>query len=422
MTSGTPTSSRSRAGGESSPLMAQWAEIKARHPHAILWYRCGDFYEMFYGDAELGARVLDITLTSRGDGVPLAGVPVRAAADYLRQLVAAGHRVAICEQVEDPKLARGLVRREVVETVTPGAQLEDGWLAGAANNWLVASSGAGLAAIDFSTGEFVLETLAPGGLAEALARLAPREVVVTADSELTLDDGVLRTERERWEFDPELAREELARRFALASLDGLGLGPEDGAAVGAAGALLRYLGELQPGGLPHLTRPEIRRGSRYLWFDEMTRRNLELVEPLRAGARGCTLLETIDRTVTPMGARLLRQWTLSPLRDCATIERRLDAVETLVRDGTGRARLRETLDGVRDLERLAGRAAAGRATPRELGVIRDSLGRLPDVVTALRAIAPAAAIGTDGWAELPRAVATLDPLPDILAELAAALV
>jgi DNA mismatch repair protein MutS len=402
--------------------MAQWAEIKARHPHAILWYRCGDFFEMFYGDAELGARVLDITLTSRGDGVPLAGVPVRAAADYLRQLVAAGHRVAICEQVEDPKLARGLVRREVVETVTPGAQLEDGWLAGAANNWLVAVSGAGLAAIDLSTGEFVLETLAPGGLAEALARLAPREVVTAPESELALDDGVLRTERERWEFDPELAREELARRFALASLDGLGLGPEDGAALGAAGALLRYLGELQPGGLPHLTRPEIRRSTRHLWLDEMTRRNLELVEPLRAGARACTLLETIDRTVTPMGARLLRQWTLSPLRDRATIERRLDAVETLVRDGTGRARLRETFDGVRDLERLAGRAAAGRATPRELGVIRDSLARLPDVIAALRAVLAAAAIGAEDSAELPRAAETLDPLPDLHAVLAAALV
>ena len=198
---------------------------------------------------------------------------------------------------------------------------------------------------------------------------------------------MLRTVRERWEFDPDLAREELARRFALATLDGLGVGPEDAPALGAAGALLRYLTELQPSGLPHLARPIVRRSDAFLWLDEMTRRNLELVEPLRAGARGCTLLETIDATVTPMGGRLLRQWLLSPLRDPAAIGDRLDAVEVAVRDGRGRARLREALDGVRDVERLAGRAAAGRATPRELGALRDSFLRLPDVAEALSALA-----------------------------------
>ena len=189
--------------------------------------------------------------------------------------------------------------------------------------------------------------------------------------------------REHWEFDPALAREELARRFSLASLDGLGVGSEDDPALGAAGALLRYLSELQPGGLPHLIRPDVRRSEAFLWIDEMTRRNLELVEPLRAGARGCTLLETIDATLTPMGGRLLRQWLLSPLRDPAADNARLDAVEVIVRDGRGRARLREALDGVRDVERLAGRAAAGRATPRELGALRDSFQRLPDVAGAL---------------------------------------
>ena len=169
--------------------------------------------------------------------------------------------------MEDPKLARGLVRREVVETVTPGAQLQEGWLSGARNNFLVAIGGetgrAGLAAIDLSTGEFVLETLDAAGVAEALGRLGPAEVVVPADSTLVLEDGVLRTTRERWEFDPDLAREELARRFALATLDGLGVGPDDAPAVGAAGALLRYLIELQPAGLPHLGRPFIRRSEAF---------------------------------------------------------------------------------------------------------------------------------------------------------------
>ena len=357
------------ADASGTPLMQQYREIKSRHRDAILFFRMGDFYEMFFDDAEVAARVLNITLTARGDGVPLAGVPVKAAADYLRQFIAAGFRVAICEQVEDPKLAKGIVRREVIETITPGAVLDENCLPGVRNNFLLAVAAtepsSGLAAIDLSTGEFILETLVEGGLEEAVARMAPAEVVVGGDTALRLEDGVLRTTREKWEFDPELARTELARRFGLASLDGLGLGPDDAAAVGAAGALLRYVHELQPAGLPHLHRPEVRRSQVHLWVDEMTRRNLELVEPLRAGARHTTLLEVLDTTMTPMGARLLRRMVLSPLRDPAAIDQRLDAVQVLVTDGRGRGRIREALQGVRDLERLAGRAAAGRATPRE---------------------------------------------------------
>jgi DNA mismatch repair protein MutS len=413
--------SREAADAPTPPMLKHWREVKAQHPETILFYRVGDFYEMFHEDAQLAARVLDITLTSRGDGVPLAGVPVKAAAEYLRQLIGAGHRVAICEQVEDPRLAKGLVRREVVETVTPGAMLQEGWLAGGKNNFLVAiardDQRIGLAAIDLSTGEFLLETLDEAGLAEALGRLGPAEVVLPGDAALPAGDEVLRTVRERWEFDPDLAREELARRFALATLDGLGVGPEDAPAIGAAGALLRYLTELQPSGLPHLARPFVRRSDAFLWIDEMTRRNLELVEPLRAGARGCTLLETIDATVTPMGGRLLRQWLLSPLRDPAAIGYRLDAVEVTVRDGRGRARLREALDGVRDVERLAGRAAAGRATPRELGALRDSFLRLPDVSEALSALAASTLPGGGRAAALADAVDELDLLTDLVSEL-----
>ncbi|MGH7517489.1 MAG: DNA mismatch repair protein MutS, partial [Gemmatimonadales bacterium] len=366
-----------------SAMMKQWADIKARHQGALLWFRVGDFYEMFHDDARTGARVLDITLTSRGDGIPLAGVPVRAAAEYLRQALAAGHRVAICEQVEDPKLAKGLVRREVVQTITPGALLEDGWIPGTRNNWIVAVSAdgwtdgpmdrtVGLAAIDLSTGEFMLETLSRSALPEAISRLSPAEIVrpvrdTGPSDHRSIGPSVVHTERDVWHFDPALAADDLARHFGLASLDGLGLTPADASAVGAAGALIRYLGEIQPGGLGHLARPRARRADAHLWVDEMTRRNLELVDPLRAGARGTTLLETIDCTLTPMGARLLRQWLLSPLREPSLIVERLDAVEACARDTRGRGRLREAFDGVRDLERLAGRAAAGRATPRELG-------------------------------------------------------
>ncbi len=423
------------------PMLKHWREMKALHPDAILFYRVGDFYEMFHEDAELAARILDITLTSRGDGAPLAGVPVKAAAEYLRQLVGAGHRVAICEQVEDPKLARGLVRREVVETLTPGALMQDGWVAGSRNNWMVAiqrgSEAAGesenvigIACVDLSTGEFVLESVSQDGLEEALSRLGPAEIVIANDDTAPLPtrpEGThpaappLTTRREQWEFDPGLAHEEVARRFGLASLDGLGLASEDDPAIGAAGALLRYLGELQPGGLPHLTRPIVRRSDGFLWVDEMTRRNLELIEPLRAGARGCTLLETIDATVTPMGGRLLRQWLLSPLRDPAAINARLDAVEVMVDDARGRGRLREGLDGVRDLERLAGRAAAGRATPRELGSLRDSFQRLPDVAGALAALAGSALPGGGHSGALAEAADELDLLADLSSHLSVAL-
>ncbi len=381
-----------------TPLLAQYREIKARHTDAILFFRMGDFYEMFYDDAQVASRVLGITLTARGDGVPLAGVPVKAAAGYLRQFVAAGHRVAICEQVEDPKAAKGIVKRAVIETITPGAFLDDEYVAGSRNNWLVAVAGDGLAAIDLSTGEFILERPGSEALAEAIGRLGPAEIVLPDEApEPPADAGVLRTRREGWEFDPDLAREELARRLGLASLDGLGLEPGDAPAIGAAGALLRYIGELQPSGLPHLRRPVVRRSDELCWVDEMTRRNLELVEPLRAGAKGITLVETLDRTMTPMGARLLRQWVTSPLRRVERITARHDAVTTLLDASRLRARLREALDGVRDVERLAARAAAGRANPRELGALRDSFARIPalsEVITELAAETAAGSLAT----------------------------
>jgi len=413
--------------------MQQYREIKSRHPQTILFFRMGDFYEMFEDDAKLAARELGLTLTSRNNGgaaeVPLAGVPVKAATEYLRRLIAAGHRVAICEQVEDPRLAKGLVRREVVETLSPGAILADDWLERNRNNFLVAlaphASGIGLAALDLSTGEFALEVVVPAEVPVALARYEAPELVlptgVDAHALTALPADTLAAlsvaEREAWEFDPELAREDLVRSFGLATLDGLGVEAGDAPALGAAGALLRYARELKPGGLPHLGHPRLVRRGDVLPLDEMTRRNLELVEPLRAGAPGTTLLECIDRTLTPMGARLLRRWLLAPLVDPAAINARIDGVGVLAGDARGRDRLREALDGVRDLERLASRAAMGRATPRELGHLRDSLLRLPAVGTALDGIA-----GRDRAAMLETAAEDLDPLADIAAELSRALV
>jgi DNA mismatch repair protein MutS len=304
-----------------TPLMQQYREVKSRHRDAIVFFRMGDFYEMFEDDAKVAARELGLTLTSRNNGgaaeVPLAGVPVKAATEYLRRLVSKGFRVAICEQVEDPKLARGLVRREVVETITPGTVLTDDWLERDRNNFLVAcdprAEPAGVAALDLTTGELVLEVVARVDLDSALARYEAAELVRPAGVSMSRGTWTHAVEREPWEFDPALAREELARALRLASLDGLGVEPGDTPAVGAAGAVLRYARELKPAGLPHLLHPRILRGGDALPLDEMTRRNLELVEPLRPGDTDATVLRTIDRTVTPMGARLLRRWLLAPL-------------------------------------------------------------------------------------------------------------
>jgi DNA mismatch repair protein MutS len=375
-----------------TPLMQQYREIKARHQDAILFFRMGDFYEMFYEDAETGARALGLTLTSRNSGaaspVPLAGVPVKAVSEYVRRLVQKGFRVAICEQLEDPKLAKGPVRRGVIETVTPGAVFADDLLDGARNNFLCAISGNGIAAADVSTGELRLAIATEADAPAVLARFAPREVLVprgsTGHRYSTHGYEVLVTEREPWEFETAHAHADLARQFGVTSLDAFGIGVDDDPAVGAAGALLRYLRELQPGGLPHLARPVIERAGGVMPLDDMTRRNLELVESLRGGETAGTLLDVLDRTSTPMGARLLRQWLLTPLTDRATIEARHDQVEALATDPLSRAALRDALDGVRDVERLAGKAAAARATPRELRALGDSIGRLPAVAAALR--------------------------------------
>ena len=407
-----------------TPLMQQYRDIKARHPQSILFFRMGDFYEMFEDDAKLAARELGLTLTSRNNGgaaeVPLAGVPVKAATEYLRRLIAKGHRVAIAEQIEDPKLAKGVVRRAVVETVTPGTVLTDDWLVRNRNNYIVAvdprGSAAGLATLDVTTGELILEVVPASEIEPALARHEAREIVLPADTGVPTP-GATVTVRDAWEFDVELAREDLMRTFAIASLDGLGIAPEDRPALGAAGALLRYARELKPGGLPHLAHPTVVRRGDVLPLDEMTRRNLELVEPLRTGAEGATLLETIDRTLTPMGGRLLRRWLLAPLIDPGAINTRLDAVQVLLGDGRGRERLREALDGVRDLERLAGRAALGRATPRELGALRDSILRLPDVAGALGGL-----VSREQSALLETGARELDLLGDLGDELARALV
>ena len=412
------------SGAVTTPVMQQYREIKARHQSAILFFRMGDFYEMFYEDAETAARVLGLTLTARNNGgaaeVPLAGVPVKAGPEYLRRLVSQGYRVAICEQVEDPKLAKGIVRREVVETISPGVAFADDLLDGSRNNFVVAlsvpASGViGLAAADVSTGEFRLTVTTLAEIDTVLARFAPRELLVprgvaTLPRTFALD-GVLVTEREPWEFDEPMARDDMARQFDVCGLDGLGLEAEDGLAIAAGGALLRYLKEMQPAGVPQLARPTVERAGGVMPLDEMTRRNLELVESLRGTDASGTLLAVLDRTMTPMGTRLLRQWLLAPLIDRERIDLRLDAVSALVSDAAAREVLRAALDGVRDVERLGSKAAAGRATPREMAALGLSLARLPGVEDAAARLGEAGVIARlmqqwDGCAEMALSVRT----------------
>lgn len=401
-----------------TPLMRQYREMKARHPDAILFFRVGDFYEMFFEDAEEGSRLLGLTLTSRNNGaaaeVPLAGIPAKALDEYLRRLLRLGRRVAICEQVEDPAEAKGLVRREVVETVTPGALFADALLPARRANYLAAIAGGpedaavGLAWADISTGAFACAQVPRSALGSELGRLEVAELLLPRAWEgAALEDAAAtRAYRDDWRFDAELAREELTRHFQVSALDGFGLQPDgsDDRAIAAAGALLSYLREIQPAGVSHLRPPRVERTGEALELDEMTRRNLELVEPLRREGDAASLLDVLDETITPMGARALRAWLLRPWARVEPIRRRLDAVDELVRDRERREALRAALGSIRDVERLLAKAAAGRATPRELRHLGSSLAALPGLHAAL---------GDPSAEELRERLPTLDAVDDV---------
>ncbi len=372
-----------------TPLIQQYLDVKAKHPDCILFFRVGDFYEMFFEDAREGSRLLGITLTSRNNGssdVPLAGVPVKALPEYLPRLVKAGRRVAICEQVEDAARAEGLVRREVVEIVTPGAAIDDVLLEGGRNNFVAAVAGEsplGIATADLSTGEVEVWECNPDALADELSRIEPAELLIRASAADPPGGPWIVTRREPWRFEADVGAEALRRVYRTTGVDGFGFElPADRHLVAAAGAMAAYLEEVRPAGVDHLRSPRVNRIGRHLHLDEMTRRNLEIVEPLRAGEGG-TLVEVLDRTRTPMGRRLLRRRILRPLVDLAAIERRLDAVQELVEDRDRRDDLRAALGEIRDLERLSTRVALGRVSPREMLGLGRSLEPLPAVAEVL---------------------------------------
>lgn len=380
-----------------TPLMQQWREAKSRHRDALLFFRVGDFYELFHGDAEEGAELLGLTLTARNNGaaakVPLAGVPAKALDDYLARLVRLGRRVAICDQVEDPAQAKGIVKREVTETVTPGTVLADALLSERKNNFLVTivsdGPGFGLASLDVSTGQLEACVVPDGELRAELGRLQPSEVLLprsVADDPavaFAIPPGVLTTIRDDWIFEEDVARQELRDVYSVRSLDGFGIQGSDGLLARAAGALVQYLGEIRPAGVTHLKPIQLRRPGRVMLLDEMTRRNLELIEPLRAGEEGGTVLDVLDRSITAMGARLLRRWLLEPLVEPDGIWARQDSVTEFADDGAVREGLRDALRRVADLERLAGKLGTMRVGPRDLAGLRRSLDALPAVVEAL---------------------------------------
>ena len=381
-----------------TPAMRQYFAAKRQHRDAIVFFRMGDFYEMFYEDALTAARALELTLTSRsrdasGGAIPMCGVPFHAADGYVARLVRKGFRVAICEQMEDPRKAKGVVRREVVRVVSPGTLTDAGYLEAREPAFLAAlapalgQQGFGVALLDLSTGEFTTaEYLGADGrqaLADELAVLRPREVVAPAsfaDAAAVIQDAridTLLTPADDWTFDVESARRSLLDQLRTQNLHAFGL-EDRPAATCAAGALVEYLRQTQKADLPHLREISFRAGADCLVVDATTLRNLEVIESTSGGRSG-SLLGEIDRTVTPMGGRLIRSWILRPLLSLERIQDRLDAVEEFAFRSTERAKLRETLKTIHDIERLVARAALGTAGPRDLVSLRQSIASIPRV-------------------------------------------
>jgi DNA mismatch repair protein MutS len=374
--------------------MRQYNGIKQQVPNALLMFRLGDFYELFFEDAVVAARELEITLTSRnkekGAAIPMCGVPFHAAEGYISRLIQKGYRVAICDQVEDPKTAKGLVKREIMRVVTPGTAMDATLVRSRENNFLAAvarhSDRSAVAHVDVSTGEFKVTEMEPAEVAGALEQLGAREVLFPTGLPLLAGDEragprFVRTELEDWVFTDDYAGRTLRDHFKLLSLDGCGLAGRP-AAVGASGAILHYLRDTQRAALDHLDRPTWYDRADSMVLDAVTVRNLELLEPIFAADAGAsqaqfTVLGVLDQTLTGMGGRLLRQRLLRPSMDRAEIEQRLDAAGELRHETILRAELRKHLAAILDLERLLAKVTLGSAGPRDLLALGRSLEKIP---------------------------------------------
>ena len=383
-----------------SPMMQQYFEIKNKNKDYLLFYRLGDFYELFFDDAKLVSRELDLTLTGRdcgqGERAPMCGVPYHAVDGYLNRLVSRGHKVAICEQVEDPKLAKGIVKREVIRVVTPGTNMDIQALDESKNNYIMCivymADRYGLSVADVTTGEYLgTELDSQTKLMDELYKFMPSEIVCNEAfymSGLDLDDLKNRLHMaiyslEAWYFDDALCRETLQEHFKVASLEGIGLSDYECGMI-ASGALLKYLEETQKNSLSHMSRLTRYATGNYMVLDSATRRNLELVETLREKQKRGSLLWVLDKTKTAMGARTLRKYVEQPLIDKKSIVKRLDAVAELKDNAICREEIREYLNPVYDLERLVGKITYQSANPRDLIAFQSSLSMLPSVKCILK--------------------------------------
>ena len=375
-----------------TPMMQQYEEAKRACPDALLLFRMGDFYELFHEDAKTSARVLNLTLTSRDKSenpIPMAGFPYHQLESYLGKLVTAGFRVAICEQVEDPKQAKGLVKRDVTRVVSRGTLTDDALLDPRESNFLVAvvpGDRVGLAWIDLSTGIFHAADCKPERLTDELARIGAVECLISDDAPplpAHVSERTLLTKRPPWTFGHKESQQTLSRHFGTQTLEGFGFEDQDIAPIRAAGAILQYLQETQKSSLEHIDRLIPYRPGAALEIDEATRRSLEITRTLRDGRREGALLGVMDRTVTAMGSRLLGQWLATPLTDIQKIEDRLEAVGELVEAASLADDLRELLRGVYDMQRLLARVMTGRASPRDLSYVGRTLARLPKLKAKL---------------------------------------
>jgi len=379
-----------------TPMMKQYREAKAACPDALLLFRMGDFYELFYDDAKTAARTLNLALTSREKGagaIPMAGFPHHQLDSYLGKLIAAGLRAAVCEQVEDPREAKGLVRREVTRVVTPGTVTDEALLDPRQSNYLAAvapGDPAGLAWVELSTGRFVAAGFAAREVLDQLARIAPAECLLAEDADPlppVLDEGMMITRRPAWAFGAATAAEALSKHFGTKGLEGFGFtdGKADAQAIRAAGAVLDYLTETQRGPLEHVDTLVPYRTAGTLEIDESSRRSLEITRTLREGRREGSLLAVLDRTLTAMGSRLLADWLANPLADVEAIGRRHEAVGELLAEPSLSAELGDVLRKVYDVERLLARVSTGRASPRDLSFLGRTLRCLPGLKAKLTA-------------------------------------
>lgn len=381
-----------------TPAMRQFHQFKQKYPDCILFFRMGDFYETFYEDAQTCSKVLGLTLTSRDKGsdnpVPLAGVPWHAVDGYLRKMLQAGYKVAVCEQIEDPKTAKGLVKRDVVRVVTPGTLTDDVLLDAKQDNFLVAvwqtNATSAISWVDISTGHFFVQQMTEQEILDEIVRLSPAECLLPdrrgelfelqakklakGISELT---GASITERPGWYFDPYQAKQRLLKHFGTATLEGFGIHDSDGAIIPPAGALIEYLNETQKTALAHISAIKKVSHKKFLHIDYTSLRGLEILQTIRTESTKGTLLDCLDQTLTPMGGRMFRNWLCKPLCDLPAIVTRQDAVAELKDTDNRLVEIRKLLGDIADPERIAARIATARATPRDLVALARTLRQVP---------------------------------------------